>query len=984
MSLRTYQTGNSILSRSRVMGHYRATVVGTRSDARALSSGASPTSKALCAALQQEKSYDAALSFFPSRKETSGLKSLFEPRSVAVVGATERAGSVGRTLVNNLLESRSQAQATYDIYPVNPTRSSVLGLPCYSSLEAIPGDVDMVVIVTPAKTCVDVMRQCAKKHVGAAVVISAGFREAGPEGVALEENLVAVARDAGIRVVGPNCVGVMNPVYGVNATFAATNGQPGRIAFISQSGAMCTSVLDWSFKEDIGFSAFVSVGAMADVNWGDLLDYLGDDPMTSAILMYMEGAGNAGAFLAAAKDVALKKPIIVIKAGKSEAAAAAAASHTGSLAGSYSSFEAAMRRVGVMTVDTIRQLFDCALVLAKQPRPTGPNLLIVTNAGGPAVLATDAAVASGAQPAPLSAHLKTKLDEFLPAAWSHGNPVDILGDASPETFQKTLETILLCDDSSSSSADGVLVILSPQDVTEPTETARALVQAVERVRQAGKASKPVLAAWMGGATVEEGARLLSQAGIPSFSNPDDAAATFGRLWKQAEALDVLYEPRTASSTTSADLGKSSRDEARSLLQRVRASNRSLLTEAESKQILSAYGIGVVPTVIATTPQEACHAAEQLHKERYAVKLHSTTLTHKADVGGVKLNVERDGIAEAFEDIRSAVESLHGLDHFQGVTVQPMIQLDKGLELILGSTVDPQFGPLVMFGSGGSMVEIFKDTALGVPPFNDNLTDMLMQKTRIYKALKGAQGKRFEGVNLAELRELINRFSAMVVDLSDFVAECDINPLLASHDGQFIALDARFALASGSVPPSVRPYPNDYVTQLRLPNLSESTVDVRPVRPTDWHAVESFYQRLPSTEARRRFLQNVSSEQRTSLETLVKTCYADYNRRLTLLATAPKSQSVVGVCDIERPPKTHLASSTAHARFAADETQAPGLTRALLENALQVARKEQLTQLIIYRLADDAEFTKFAHELGATAKPVEASQADNVVEYTFVL
>lgn len=668
---------------------------------RQMSSSAATPCQPLCVTLQQEDNAlsDLAQKFFPSRKETSGLGALFEPRSVAVVGATERVGSVGRTLINNLFQSRKDANASYEIYPVNPTRDSVLGLKCYKSLDAIPYDVDMAVIVTPAKSCVDVMRQCAAKNVGSAVVISAGFREAGPEGVALENELVSVARSAGIRVVGPNCVGVMNPVSGVNATFAATTGKPGRLAFISQSGAMCTSVLDWSLKEDIGFSAFVSVGAMADVNWGDLLDYLGDDPNTSAILIYMEGAGNAEAFLAAAKDVALKKPIIVIKAGKTQAAAAAAASHTGSLAGSYSSFEAAMRRVGVMTVDSIQQLFDCALVLGKQPRPTGPNLLIVTNAGGPAVLATDATVSSGAQPAPLPAALKDKLDAFLPAAWSHGNPVDVLGDASPDTFRRTLEAVLLHDDPSS-APDGVLVILSPQDVTEPTETARALVEAVERIRELGKTPKPVLAAWMGGATVEEGARLLSSAGIPAFSNPDDAAATFGRLWKQAEALDVLYTPPCEEknfSSVPVPENQNPRDKARALLAEVRASNRPLLTEAESKQILSAYGIGVVPTVIAETAEEAVKAAEQLNRPRYAIKLHSTTLTHKADVGGVKLNVEPKDVAQAFDAIRSSVEHLHGLDHFQGVTVQPMIQLDKGLELILGSTVDPQFGPLVMFG-----------------------------------------------------------------------------------------------------------------------------------------------------------------------------------------------------------------------------------------------------------------------------------------------
>jgi acetyltransferase len=646
----------------------------------------------------EKNTNDMARRFFPSRIQTSGLKELFEPNSVAVIGATERIGSVGRTIVANLLASKTQTNASYKIFPVNPSRSQVLGLPCYSSLKSIPEEVDLVVIVTPAKTCVEMMRQCAEKKVKAAIVISAGFREAGKEGIQLENDLLCIARENDIRVVGPNCLGVMNPVYGLNATFASTMGTPGCVAFISQSGAMCTSVLDWSLKENIGFSAFVSVGGMADVNWGDLLDYLGDDPNTSAILMYMEGAGDAEALLAAAKEVAMKKPIIAIKAGKSGAAAAAAASHTGSLAGSYKSFEAAMQRAGVMTVDNIQQLFDCALLLGKQPRPKGSNLLIVTNAGGPAVLAVDAIVSSGARPAVLSDDLKKKLNSFLPEAWSRSNPIDIIGDASPERFQKTLETVLMHEDTTT-SPDGVLVILSPQDSTDPTKSAECLVQAVQRAKSLGKCNIPILAAWMGGATVEEGSLILSKAGIPAFSNPDDAASTFGKLWKHAEQLDVLYNTAFDKEIKSAtqEVEGNKYDEAVALLKEVKKSNRHILTEAESKKILSCYGISVVPTVIATSENEAITAARNMGYEKFAVKLHSETLTHKADVGGVKLNVPLEEVGDAFKSIQQNIKSSHGLQNFQGVTVQPMIRLDQGIELILGSTVDPQFGPLIMFG-----------------------------------------------------------------------------------------------------------------------------------------------------------------------------------------------------------------------------------------------------------------------------------------------
>ncbi|XP_053992834.1 peptidyl-lysine N-acetyltransferase PatZ-like [Hylaeus volcanicus] len=954
-------TKNSVCLASRqkatleIKGHFKKTFC---CKALRYSSTLSVTSTAPLSVIlgNEENNNDMAKNFFPTRIQTSGLKELFEPKSVAVIGATGRIGSVGRTIVANLLASKTQTNASYKIFPVNPSRDQVLGLPCYSSVKTIPDEIDLVVIVTPAKSCVEMMRQCAEKKVKAAVVISAGFREAGKEGVQLENDLISIARDNDIRVVGPNCLGVMNPVYGLNATFASTMGTPGRVAFISQSGAMCTSVLDWSLKENIGFSAFVSVGGMADVNWGDLLDYLGDDPNTSAILMYMEGAGDAEALLAAAKEVAMKKPIIAIKAGKSGAAAAAAASHTGSLAGSYKSFEAAMQRAGVMTVDNIQQLFDCALLLGKQPRPQGSNLLIVTNAGGPAVLAVDAIVSSGAHPAPLSDGLKQKLDSFLPEAWSRSNPIDIIGDASPERFQKTLETVLMHEDKET-SPDGVLVILSPQDSTDPTKSAECLVQAVQHAKSLGKCNIPILAAWMGGATVEQGSVILSKAGIPSFSNPDDAASTFGKLWKHAEQLDVLYntalnkeiEPRTKN----AEFDK--RNEAIALLREVKKSNRSILTEAESKKILSCYGISVVPTIIATSESEAITAARSMGYEKFAVKLHSETLTHKADVGGVKLNVLLQDVGNAFKSIQQNIKSTHGLHNFQGVTVQPMIPLDQGIELILGSTVDPQFGPLIMFGSGGSMVEIFKDTALGVPPLTTNLSDKLLKSTRIYKALKGAQGKRFEGVNLDILRKILNQFSQMILDISPYISECDINPLLAMKNQEFIALDARFILGTVTTPPVVRPYPKEYETTLQT--LKGVELYMRPALPCDMGPIQTMVCNLTEEDARNRFLKSKPSEKRITTGVLTNICFGDYDRMLTLVAFDSTTNELKGFCEIQRSPKTHLQTFPAHIRLTVDESRNPGLTLSMLNACLRIAKKEKIENIVTYRLASDKQFSE---------------------------
>ncbi|XP_055389108.1 peptidyl-lysine N-acetyltransferase PatZ-like [Condylostylus longicornis] len=900
---------------------------------------------------------DPLQAYFPSRLVTSGLGAIFEPRSIAIIGATERAGSVGRTLVNNLIIGNKAGGNRYEIYPVNPTRQTVLGLPCFSNLENIPGDVDMVVIVTPAQTCVDVMRQAAAKGVKAAVVISAGFKEVGPEGIALENELIRVARDAGIRVIGPNCVGVMNPNIGLNATFAATMGLPGNVAFISQSGAMCTAVLDWSLREKIGFSAFISVGSMADVNWGDLIDYLSDDPNTQSILIYMETIGNAASFLSAAREASLTKPIVVIKAGKSEQAAQAAASHTGSLAGSYASFEAAMHRVGVLTVDTIQELFNCALVLGKQPRPRGPRLMLVTNAGGPGVLATDAAVGAGAQIPDIEARTRERLNAFLPAAWSHHNPVDILGDAPAELYAKSLEVCL-----EDNNADGVLVILSPQDVTDPTGTARELIKAVEAIKLKNPHPKPILAAWMGGETVAEGFRLLNEGGIPTFANPDDAAATFGKIWKQTEALDALYgEPENRATEDIALITPENRAKCISILKKASSEGRSLLTEAESKQVLDSYGIPIVKTIIAKTPDDADAAAKELGAQLYAVKLNSETLTHKADVGGVKLNLKPDQVKQAFEEIRASVASLHGAQHFQGVTVQPMMRLDKGLELILGSTADAQFGPLVMFGAGGTMVEIFKDTALAIPPLNDNLAENLMKRTKIYKALKGAQGKRFEGVNLSKLQSVLSKFSAMVVDLAEHVAECDINPLLAMRD-EFVALDARIALNRSEAPAlAVRPYPLNYVSTASLKNGTRLTV--RPIHAADEDRLIRFHEGLSPETVRLRYVGDCSLSRRTSKEQMIKTCHADYDRLLTLVAVND-SHEIVGLAQLERPPPNHLHRETAAVRMiVADAFQKLGLGRTFMNQVIEIAKKENLHQLNAAVSVDNASFISLASKTG---------------------
>ncbi len=554
------------------------------------------------------------------------LDAIFAPRSVAVIGATEKPGSVGRAILRNLVSNPFGGT----VYPVNPHRPSVLGIKAYPTIGAVPESVDLAVVATPARVVPSVIAECVAAGASGAIIISAGFREVGPEGAELERQVLEAAGRGPMRVIGPNCLGVMRPGSGFNATFATQIARPGSVGFLSQSGALCTAILDWSLQVNVGFSAFVSIGSMLDVGWGDLIDYLGDDPDTKCIVIYMESIGDARSFLSASREVALAKPIIVIKAGRTAAAAKAAASHTGSLAGSDEVLDAAFRRVGILRVNSISQLFEMAEVLAKQPRPSGPKLAIVTNAGGPGVLATDALIESRGELAEISPTTLEALDAFVPAAWSHGNPLDILGDADAQRYARTLEVT-----ARDPGIDGLMVILTPQAMSEPTATAQELC------RYARIAGKPVLACWMGGEEVVPGKRILDTAGIPALDYPDNAARIFTTMWRSYYNLQALYEiPHEPSGGEMTADGKNAREHAKVIVETARARGQNALTEAESKQMLAAYGIPTVETKIAET-EDAAVAAAQAIGFPVALKLQSSTITHKTDVGGVQLDVTSD-------------------------------------------------------------------------------------------------------------------------------------------------------------------------------------------------------------------------------------------------------------------------------------------------------------------------------------------------------
>ncbi len=582
------------------------------------------------------------------RTEHQPLSSIFTPETVAVIGASDSPGSVGRTLLWNLISSPFGGT----VFPVNPKHHSVMGIKSYANIAEVPDGVDLAVIATPASIVPGIVRECVAAGVKSAVIVSAGFKEIGAPGIELEQQILQEARQGRLRIIGPNCLGVMNPHTGLNATFASTMARPGKVGFISQSGALCTSILDWSLRENVGFSAFMSIGSMLDIGWGDLIYYLGDDPRTQSIVIYMESIGDARSFLSAAREVALTKPIIVIKAGRTEAAAKASASHTGALTGSDEVLDAAFRRSGVLRVTKISELFNMAEVLAKQPRPKGPRLTMITNAGGPGVLATDflittggelaelapeTIITTGGELAELAPETITSLNQTLPSYWSHGNPIDILGDADPERYSKTLEIA-----AKDPGSDGILLILTPQSMTDPTQTAEQLKSGIEKGQV--PSGKPILATWMGGAEVMAGEAILNRASIPTYPYPDSAARVFTYMWQYSYNIRGIYETPVLPQEED---GIPNRDLVDKLITTAHQAGRTILTEAESKQILAAYGIPTLPGCTVATEEEAVDCANSLGYP-VVLKLLSKTITHKTDVGGVQLNLmDADAVRWAY-------------------------------------------------------------------------------------------------------------------------------------------------------------------------------------------------------------------------------------------------------------------------------------------------------------------------------------------------
>jgi len=805
------------------------------------------------------------------------LDKIFAPRRVAVVGASDTPTSVGYTVLRNLVGSGFSGV----VYPVNPKHESVQGIQAYRDIPSLPHPPDLAVVCTPAPTVPGLVRDCGEAGTRGVVIISAGFREAGEEGIQLEQQVLQEQKKYdGMRILGPNCLGIIVPGISLNASFAAATPGKGHVGFISQSGALCTSVLDWAIDQGIGFSYFVSVGNMLDVSMADLIDYFGSATETQSIILYIESISEAREFMSAARAFARTKPIVAYKAGRFAESAQAAASHTGAMAGVDAVYEAAFQRAGIERIFQIEDMFDCAELLARQQPPKGDRLAIVTNAGGPGVMTTDALIDRDGKLATLSEKTMEKLDELLPSCWSHGNPIDVLGDAPPQRFAKAIEVVL-----KDKQVDAVLVILTPQAMTDPTGTARAVAKAVAGAR------KPVLAAWMGGHVVSQGVQLLSDAGIPTYETPEQAVRAFMHLVSYARNMETLHEtPRDIPVEFTLD-----RQRLRGVFDTILTEGNDILSENVSKAFLEAYEIPVTKPHLARCADEAVDVARDVGFP-VVLKIHSPDITHKTEVGGVALNLTNDDeVRRAFDKMVQSASEKQPEAHILGATVQKMVTYPNSFELILGSKKDPVFGSVIMVGTGGTAAEVFRDRALAMPPLNESLARRMLESLKSWPLLQGYRGK--PGANIDRLIEILMRFSYLVADYPE-IKELDINPLVATPE-DVVALDARIVvdrdLVVHAVRPyahlAIRPYPEEFVSQRTMKD--GTPVILRPIKPEDepmWHDL------LAGCSTQSIWFRFSYLFKQTTHEMATRYCFIDYDRELGIVAEVEEEgeRKLIGV------------------------------------------------------------------------------------------
>ena len=813
-----------------------------------------------------------------SRVGTENLDKIFNPRRIAVIGASDRENSVGAGLLRNLIGVGYKGV----VYPVNPFRPTVQGITAYPTIKRIPRQVDLAIIATPAHTVPQIIEECGTAGVSGIIIVSAGFKEAGKEGKALEKQILEHKNRYNMRIIGPNSLGVMRPRIKLNATFANKTANPGKIAFISQSAALCASVLDWASEAHVGFSAVVSVGSMLDVDFGDLIDYFGTDTQTTSIVLYVESIKDARKFMSATRGFARAKPIVVVKAGRFRESAEAALSHTGALCGEDVVYDAAFRRAGVVRVEAINDLFNCAEALAMQPNPKGSKLTIITNAGGPGIMATDFLIANGGKLSPLSSETIQALKSVLPSYCSILNPIDILEEATAERFRKGME-ICFKDPNS----DGFLIIYTPQGAADPVETAKIIV---ELSRQT---TKPILTSLMGENGCWKARRILRKNGIPAFTTPEQAVSTFMHMHSYTKNLELLYEtPEELSVELSVPTFL------KEVLRRTFEEGRKALNLPESLHFLEAYKIPTIKTLVAKNPKEAVTAASKLGYP-VVLKVLSSQITHKSKVEGVVLNVRSSAqVKELFKELAKRIRKYKPEAEFQGVAIQPMIQ-KKRCELLIGSKKDPHFGSVIVFGMGGVAVELLKDVSIGFPPLNQVLARRLMENTTIYKLLESSEYP----VCAKLLEEILVRFSQLVIDFPE-IKEIDINPIIVS-ESDAVAVDARIVIDTERKLQKnqhhkhlvIAPYPKKYITRWKLKD--GTFVILRPIKPEDEILVYNLFQSLSEETMRFRFFQLIRD---VSHETLTRYCNMDYDREIAIVAEKKKdNRRIIGIARLILEP-----------------------------------------------------------------------------------
>jgi acetyltransferase len=867
------------------------------------------------------------------------LDHLFDPASVAVIGASQRAGSVGATVWRNLHGNGFQGRC----FAVNPKHREFDGVPVYARVADLPEVPELAVICTPPAVVPGLITELGAAGTRAAVVLTAGLDKA------QRQAMLDAAKPHLLRILGPNCIGMLVPHRGLNASFAHTDALPGELAFVTQSGALMTAMLDWARSRRIGFSQLVSLGEHADVDFGDMLDFLGSDPKTRAILLYIESIEAPRKFMSAARAAARNKPVIVIKSGRSLQGQRAAASHTGALAGSDIVYDAAIARAGMLRVDTMQQLFLAAETLARFRANRGEKLVILTNGGGAGVMAADCAAHVGVELAELSAQTIARLDAQMPANWSHGNPVDIIGDAPAERYVQALEAI-----NADPSAGAVLFVHAPTAIVASADIARALVPL------AGQSPPRVLGCWLGGEAVDEAREIFRAAGIAGYETPEEAVRAFSMLvtYRQNQAQLIEAAPARPARSVEPDLGA-----VRAIVQQVLSSGRDMLTEPEAKALLAACGIPVVATQrVGADPAEAASAAAAMGFP-VALKILSADISHKSDVGGVVLGLAGEPqVRAAAADMLARVRAQRPAARIDGFTVQAMVQRAGAQELIVGASIDSVFGPVILFGQGGTAVEVLADRAIALPPLNEPLARALVSRTRVAKLLRGFRDT--PPADEASLLGVLMAVSQLLADVPQ-IAELDINPLIVDAKGA-VALDARIRLSiaapAGALNFAIRPYPSQLT---HTQDWHGRHLTVRPIRPEDEAQHLEFLQHLDPEDVRLRVFYSRRSIERTELARLTQ---IDYAREMAFVATAPGpdgAEQTLGVVRAIADPDNVEAEFGIIVR---SELKGEGLGELLMQQIIDYLREHGTQRLVATVLSENTRMLQLARELGFAESP----------------